>query len=325
MRVSGSITPLEAPPITAQEIHDFRSACGIEKDSYDEEASFISPDGVRFRVNFHHRLGGEGAVLRRINSSPPPISSLGVPVDVLCRVVQQRSGIIIVSGPTGSGKSTTLASLLDWVNRNMERHVVTIEDPVEYVFPRDKSLFTQRAVGVDTPSFAEGLRRALRQSPDIIMVGEIRDAETAEVALQAAETGHLVLATLHASDVGEVLHRLLAFFPEMQKNGVLQVISGQLLMVISQKLMASPAGDRVLACEYLTVAGLARQCILEGDVAGLRDYLVGADEAESMDFLRSFQKLVNDGALSPEEAFKSCPNPSELRRRLRGISSNRTA
>jgi len=127
-------------------------------------------------------------------------------------MVQRRSGIIIVSGPTGSGKSTTLASLLEWVNRNLERHVVTIEDPVEFVFSREKSLFTQRAVGLDTPSFAEGLRRALRQAPDVILVGEIRDVETAAVALQAAETGHLVLTTLHASDVGEVMERLQVVF-----------------------------------------------------------------------------------------------------------------
>jgi Tfp pilus assembly pilus retraction ATPase PilT len=145
------------------------------------------------------------------------------------------------------------------------------------------------------------------------------------VALQAAETGHLVLSTLHASDVSEVLERLAAFFPETERRGVLQVLSGQLLMILCQKLLPSPGDGRILSCEYLTNAGMARQCILEGDVPALRDYLAAADEKESVDFLRSFHRLVECGLLDAEVALQACPNPSELRRRLRGISSNRNA
>ena len=322
VRVSGSITPMEAPAIPAGDLKAFREACGVPNGFSDHDASFLSRDGVRFRVNFHRRLGEDGAVLRRINTAPPPLDSIGVPSELLSDMVQRRSGILIVSGPTGSGKTTTLASLLDWVNKNHERHVVTIEDPVEFVFEREKSVFTQRAVGLDTPDFAEGLRRALRQAPDIILVGEIRDAETASVALQAAETGHLVLATLHSSDVSEVIERLQAFFPESERKGLLQVLSGQLLMVLCQKLVPSTDGSRVLVCEYLTNAGLSRQCILNGDMAELRDYLAKADPGETADFLRSFHRLVSDGRLDAETAFLACPNPAELRRRLRGISSS---
>lgn len=324
VRVSGSVTPLEAPSITSVDLKAFREACGAPNGVADHDASFLSSDGVRFRVNFHRRLGEEGAVLRRINSTPPELHSIGVPAELLSAMVQRRSGIMIVSGPTGSGKTTTLASLLDWVNRNLERHIVTIEDPVEFVFEREKSVFTQRAVGLDTPNFAEGLRRALRQAPDIILVGEIRDAETATVALQAAETGHLVLATLHSSDVSEVIERLEAFFPESERKGLLQVLSGQLLMVICQKLLPSTDGGRVLVSEYLTNVGLSRQCILDGDIGELRDYLAKADPAETADFLRSFHRLVCDGRLDAETAFLSCPNPAELKRRLRGISSSFT-
>jgi twitching motility protein PilT len=322
VRVSGSVTALDAPDLPAGDLKAFREACGVPASSADHDASFLSREGVRFRVNFHRRLGEEGAVLRRVNDTPPDLVETGVPADLLSSMVQRRSGILIVSGPTGSGKTTTLASLLDWANRNLERHVVTIEDPVEYVFSREKSVFTQRAVGLDTPSFAEGLRRALRQAPDIILVGEIRDAETAKVALQAAETGHLVLATLHSSDVSEVVERLEAFFPESERKGLLQVLSGQLLMVLCQKLLPSTDGGRVLVCEYLTNAGLSRQCILNGDIAELRDYLAKADPAETMDFLRSFHRLVSEGRLDAETAFHACPNPAELRRRLRGISSS---
>ena len=321
VRVSGGITPMEAPVVSAADLRAFREACGVPADARDHDAGFVSSGGVRFRVNFHLRMGGEGAVLRRINTCPPGLETLGVPDEHLRAMVGRRSGIMIVSGPTGSGKSTTLASLLDWVNRNLERHVVTIEDPVEFVFERDRSLFTQRAVGLDTGSFAEGLRRALRQAPDIILVGEIRDAETASVAIQAAETGHLVLATLHASDVSEVLERIAAFFPAAERDGLFQVLSGQLLMVLCQKLLPASSGGRILVCEHLTNAGLARQCILEGDAAALRDYLAGADENESVDFTRSFHRLVSEGLLEERVAMQACPNPAELRRRLRGISS----
>jgi len=322
LRVSGSVNFLEAPKLTASDLRSFRESCGTPASSSDHDASFLSREGVRFRVNFHRRLGEDGAVLRRINDTPPLLEKTGVPAALLSGMVQRRSGILIVSGPTGSGKTTTLASLLDWVNRNLERHVVTIEDPVEYVFHREKSVFTQRAVGLDTPDFAEGLRRALRQAPDIILVGEIRDAETASVALQAAETGHLVLATLHSSDVSEVIERLQAFFPESARQGILQVLSGQLLMILCQKLLPSPEGGRVLVCEYLTNAGLSRQCILDGNMSELRDYLAKADSAESIDFLRAFHRLVTEGNLDPETALMACPNPAELRRRLRGISSS---
>jgi len=322
VRVSGSITPMEAAPMEPADLKAFRAHCGVPESSDDHDASFVSSTGIRFRVNFHRSLGKEAAVLRRINATPPDLESIGVPVDILREMASRKAGILIVSGPTGSGKSTTLAAVLDWVNRNLERHVVTVEDPVEYVFTRERSLFTQRAVGLDTPSFAEGLRRALRQAPDIILVGEIRDAETASVALQAAETGHLVMATLHASDAGEVVDRLMAFFPDSERRGHQQVLAGQLLGIFCQKLVPAAAGGMVLACEYMTNVGITRQCILEADIPLLRDHLIEADATESCDFLRAFHSLVMSGKVSEETAMASVPNPAELRRRLKGISSN---
>jgi twitching motility protein PilT len=321
VRVSGSITPMEAPAIKSEELMAFRASCGVPEASDDYDASYVSRDGIRFRVNFHRSLSQEGAVLRRINSTPPDIDQLGLPSSILKEMAGRKSGIMIVSGPTGSGKSTTLAAVLEWVNCNLERHVVTVEDPVEFVFERKQSLFTQRAVGLDTASFAEGLRRALRQAPDIILVGEIRDADTASVALQAAETGHLVMATLHASDIGEVVERLVAFFPESERKGVLQVLAGQLLGVLCQKLVPTTDGGMALACEYMTNVGLTRQCILNADMPGLRDQLAVADPSESLDFLRSFHRLVTEERVSEETALLAVPNPAELRRRLKGISS----
>jgi twitching motility protein PilT len=322
LRISGSITPMDAPILKPEDLVAFRAHCGVPESADDHDASFVSAEGIRFRINFHRQLGNEAAVLRRINAVPPGIEDLGVPARLLTEWASRRSGIVIVSGPTGSGKSTTLAAVLEWVNRNLERHVVTIEDPVEFVFRRNKALFTQRAVGLDTASFAEGLRCALRQAPDIILVGEIRDAETASVALQAAETGHLVLTTLHASDVGEVLERMTAFFPDADRRGHLQVLSGQLLGVLCQKLLPSPESGMVPACEYLTNIGITRRFILNADLPALRDHLIAANEEESLDFLRAFQRLVAEGKVSEETALLAVPNPAELRRRLRGVSSD---
>ena len=155
VRVSGSITPMEAPPLNAADLRAFRECCGVPDSSSDHDASFVSAQGIRFRVNFHRSLGQDAAVLRRISSTPPDIDQLGLPSGLLKEMASRKSGILIVSGPTGSGKSTTLASVLEWVNCNLERHIVTVEDPVEFVFERKQSLFTQRAVGLDTASFAE--------------------------------------------------------------------------------------------------------------------------------------------------------------------------
>ena len=321
VRVSGSVTPMDAPPLNAEDLRAFRAYCGVPESSSDHDASFVSAQGIRFRVNFHRSLGQEGAVLRRISSTLPDIDQLGLPAAILKDMAARKSGILIVSGPTGSGKSTTLAAVLEWVNRNLECHIVTVEDPVEFVFERKQSLFTQRAVGLDTSSFAEGLRRALRQAPDIILVGEIRDAETASVALQAAETGHLVMATLHASDVGEVIERLTSFFPEAERKGLLQVLSGQLLGVFCQKLLPASDGGMILACEYMSNVGLTRQCILNADLPALRDHLTQGDPSESLDFLRAFHRLVTEGKVTEETALLAVPNPAELRRRFRGLSS----
>ena len=313
---------MEAPALAPGDLRAFRAYCGVPESAVDFDTSFVSGEGIRFRVNFHRQLGAEAAVLRRIATQPPELDGLGVPADILMEWAVRPSGLLIVSGPTGAGKSTTLAAVLEWINRNHERHVVTVEDPVEYIFHRNKALFTQRAVGQDTTSFAEGLRRSLRQSPDIILVGEIRDSETATVALQAAETGHLVLTTLHASDTSEVLERLTAFFPQQERAGYLQVLSGQILGILCQRLLPASDGGMVLACEYLTNIGITRRCILSQDLPSLRDHLSTANPLESCDFLRAYYQLVVEGRLSEETALLSAPNPAELRRRLRGIGSS---
>lgn len=325
LRISGSVTFIEMPPIQREDIASLRTACGVPESALDYDASFVSSEGLRFRVNFHMHLGRESAVLRLIKTSIPDLEELGAPSELLQDWAQRRSGIIIVSGPTGSGKSTTLSSILEWVNHHLERHIVTIEDPVEFVFTGDKSYFTQRAVGLDTPSFAEGLRRSLRQAPDMILVGEIRDVETAEVALQAAETGHLVLTTLHASDACEVIERMTAFFPEELKQGYLQVLSSQLLGVLCQKLLPSTLGGSVLACEYFSNVGIMRRLVKEADLHGLSDQIAISSKQEGLAFLKSLYHLVIAGKISEDQALLASSRPSDLRRMLMGVSSATTS
>lgn len=322
LRISGSVTFIDMPPLQREDLLSLRSNCGVPESAVDYDASFVTSEGLRFRVNFNLHLGRESAVLRLIKTSVPELKELGVPSELLQDWAQRRSGIIIVSGPTGSGKSTTLASILEWVNHNLERHVVTIEDPVEYVFKGDKSYFTQRAVGLDTPSFSEGLKRSLRQAPDIILLGEIRDMLTAEVALQAAETGHLVLTTLHASDACEVVERMTAFFPEGLKNGYLQVLSNQLLGVLCQKLLPSVTNESVLACEYFSNIGIIRRLLGEGELHGLSDQISIAQKHEAQSFLRSLYQLVIAGKISEEEAMHACSRPVDLRRILMGVTNS---
>jgi twitching motility protein PilT len=320
LRISGSVTSLDAATISRREILSLRQYCHVPETALDYDTSLMTPDGTRFRVNFHRHLGSEAAVLRRINSKVPSLEELGVPDLILKSWSQRRSGIVVVSGITGSGKSTTLASTLEWINQNLERHIVTIEDPVEFVFKNEKSFFTQREVGIDTPSFAEGLRRSLRQAPDIILLGEIRDAETAEIALQAAETGHLVFTTLHSASASEAIERLSGFFPENLRSGYLQVLSNQLLGILCQRLMPSLQGGSVLASEYFSNVGIMRGFVREADMDGLADQIAVASPDEAMGFLRSLVALVHANAISEEEAMTASPRPVELRRMLMGIS-----
>jgi pilus retraction protein PilT len=262
-----------------------------------------------------------GAVLRPIKTIIPDLADLGLPTALLTSWLLRRSGIMLVTGPTGSGKSTTLASCLDWLNHHHGRHVVTIEDPIEYLFQSDRCLFTQREVGVDTPSFDEGLRRSLRQSPDVILLGEIRDGPSAITALQAAETGHLVIATLHSSNVLDSLERLSRLFDVRERESVLQVLSQQLVGILCQRLLNAEPTGRVLATEHFENQALTRKWILEGKFRELADLVGRGDNPANRTLLKSLLGLVRSGRISELTAMQVASNPHELQRELRGISA----
>jgi len=320
LRLEGRLTPLDFPPLTGAFFEALWAACRAGSEKLDHDTS-LTAGGTRFRVNLLHQLGRRGAVLRRIRSSIPDLGTLGLPEELLQEWAGRPSGMVLVCGPTGSGKSTTLAATLEWMNGNFSRHVVTIEDPIEFLFQARECLFTQREVGIDTTSFSEGLRRSLRQDPDVIFVGEIRDATTAMTAAQASETGHLVLATLHSSNCTDAVERLQTLFPAAERDSVRRTLASQLLGILCQRLIPAAGGGMLLAVEYFTNSGATRKYIEDGRFADLGDAISRADPRTARNFISSLAELVKNGRITEETALASAENPHELRRVLRGVSS----
>ena len=320
-RVESEIVTAAGDPLSPEILDAFWKSCGAPDDALDYDGSHVDSTGNRFRVNLFRSLLERGAVLRPIKTVIPALAELGVPADLLGSWITRPSGLVLITGPTGAGKSTTLASCLDWLNRRHARHIVTIEDPIEYLFQPGLCLFTQREVGIDTPTFAEGLRRSLRQSPDVILLGEIRDGASAITALQAAETGHLVLATLHSSSVLDSLERLSRLFEVREREGVLQVLSQQLIGILCQRLIGSGVGGRALAVEHFENQAVTRKWIVEGKFRELADFLARGDNPANVPFMKSLAGLVRAGRLSEPAALQAAPNPHELQRELRGIGA----
>ncbi|MFV1996220.1 MAG: type IV pilus twitching motility protein PilT, partial [Verrucomicrobiales bacterium] len=281
---------------------------------------YVAADGTRYRVNLHRYLGRLGAALRPIKSSVPTMEDLGLPAPILENWIARTSGMVLVTGATGTGKSTTVAAALQWINENHSRHVVTIEDPIEYIFSDQLSIFTQREVGADTESFQQGLRSSLRQSPDVIFLGEIRDAETAATALQAAETGHLVVSTLHSADIGDTLERITGLFPATERDSGLFILSQQLIGVISQQLLPGENDDLVLAVEHFQNEGATRNWIRSREFKQLADFSARGDSPNNAGFLASIVASVKAGRVSREVGERYCGNAVEYQRALRGIS-----
>ncbi len=321
-RIQGALTEVESELPREADLRGLWEACGAGMDEMDRDASFTTADGVRFRVNLLRQLGRLAAVLRRIQNEIPSMDSLGLPCELLRDWAVRPSGIIIVCGPTGSGKSTTMAAVLEWINGTVARHIVTIEDPVEFLFTGRMSYFTQREVGIDTPSFSEGLRRSLRQNPDIIFLGEIRDAVSALTAIQAAETGHLVFATVHASGCADVVSRLELLFPAAEREGMRATLAAQLHGVLCQRLLPSAAGGRALLAEFFANSGSSRRLIAEGRINEISDFIVRGDPKCVQSFGSALVGLVKSGVITEEVAMEHSDNPQELSRSLRGVSSS---
>jgi twitching motility protein PilT len=293
------------------------------KEAYEVDIGYGVSGLGRFRVNIFQQRNSIGIVARVISDYVRNFSELGLP-PVLSRIAEENRGLILVTGTTGSGKSTTLAAMVDQINQTRNSHIVTIEDPIEFLHKDKKSYITQREVDVDTRSFAEALRGSLRQDPDVILVGEMRDLETIETALLAAETGHLVLSTLHTLDASETLTRIITAFPPYQQKSIRIQLAGLLKAVVSQRLMKSANGrSRIPAVEVMISTPLIRDYVLhEEKTSQVRDAIAaGTSQYGMQTFDQSLFYLYQSELITLEEALRGSTNPDEFRLRLAGIQN----
>jgi twitching motility protein PilT len=291
------------------------------------DVAWQAPGNVRVRASVFRQRGTIAVSMRLIPEQIPPIEQLGLPAAVV-KLAEESRGLVLVTGVTGSGKSTTLAAIIDLINRTRALHVLTIEDPIEFVHKDARAVITQREIGFDTPSYASGLRAALRQDPDVILIGEMRDQETIETALVAAETGHLVFSTLHTLDAPETINRIIAAFPPHQQDQVRTQLARVLRAAISQRLLPRADGKgRALAAEVLVSTPYIRDCIEDRDKTSLiADAIVaGVSEYGMQSFDQAILQLCQQGIVTVTEAERWVTNVEEFKMRLRGITSGTAA
>ena len=281
------------------------------------DLSYSLAQKTRFRVNVFSQRGSYSVVLRVIPNKIPTVEELGLPQQ-LNEITQERNGIVLVTGPTGSGKSTTLAAIINKMNREHSIHVITIEDPIEYLYPSLKATINQREVGADTETFALALRAALRQAPKVILVGEMRDVETISTALEASETGHLVLSTLHTIDASKTIDRIVGVFPKNEERQIRTRFSQSFKWIVSQRLVPKKGGGRMAVCEILRGTARTRDYIREGEKEGKS--LLDAMEDAALEGMQTFdselKRLIDAGAVDEETALSYATNAPNLKLRL---------
>jgi len=319
MKVDGKITPITDEPLTSEKCMEIAfsimSTKQIEEFSSTNECNFaISlPDTSRFRVNAMVQRGATALVFRSITSKIPNFDSLNLP-PVLKDVVMKKRGLVIFVGGTGSGKSTSLAAMVDHRNENCQDHIITIEDPIEFVHQHKKSIITQREVGVDTENWFAALKNPLRQAPDVILIGEIRDRETMDYALAFAETGHLCLATLHANNSNQALDRIINFFPEERRTQLLTDLSLNLQAFISQRLIPREGGKgRVAAVEILLNSPIISEMIQKGEIHGIKEMMKKSTAMGMQTFDQALYELYERGDISFQDAIKNADSAHDLR------------
>jgi twitching motility protein PilT len=297
------------------------------KERFEVDLAYSLPGMGRFRVNVFQQRGTVGLVLRVIPIKIQSISDLNLP-PVLEQMALEPRGLVLVTGTTGSGKSSTLAAMIDHINSNRSGHIITIEDPIEFLHRDKRCLVNQREIGVDTPSFSEALRSALRQDPDIILVGEMRDYETVSTAILAAETGHLVMSTLHTLDATETINRIISVFPPFQQKQVRLQLAAVLKGILAQRLIPRADGKgRVPAVEVCIATGTVRECIIDPDKTRRLTDVIGASTSQygMQTFDQSLMSLYTRGLITYEEALLWCTNPDDFALRVRGITSTADA
>ncbi|MGE5321983.1 MAG: type IV pilus twitching motility protein PilT [Actinomycetota bacterium] len=334
VRVDGELVPLtDQPRISAEDMLNmaFSMMSNRQKQKFKEAAELDMAYGVaglgRFRVNVFQQRGNVGLVLRVIPTKIRALEELYLP-KVIEHVCEEARGLCLVTGVTGSGKSTTLAAMLDRINSSRPEHIITIEDPIEFLHRDKKGFVNQREVEVDTPSFASALRASLRQDPDVILVGEMRDLETISTALHAAETGHLVFSTLHTLDAVETINRIIAVFPPPEQKQVRMQLGATLRAVVSQRLVKRADGaGRVPACEVLISTAFVRECIMVPEKTRLIHEAIasGTSQYGMQTFDQSLYDLYSQGLVSYETALENASNPDDFKLKVQGIHSTADA
>ncbi len=334
IRVKGSLQPLKAAKIDDEQMKrlclpmlDERRQRILDTDGGCDFAYVAPVDGVtwRFRINLLTQQGSLGLVARRVNNSIPNFEGLCLP-PAIERLCQYDQGLVLLAGVTGSGKSTTIAAMLNYINRNYRKHILTLEDPIEFVFTEEKCLINQREVGQDVKDFAIGMKHAVREDPDIILVGEMRDEETFMTAIHAAETGHLVFGTIHAASAATTIGRILDLFPEEMHNALRSAMANNMKGIVGQKLIKSRGPQavarglgRVPVVEIMFFDVMVRKLILEGNDSELPDHIRKSHRDGMQDFTMSLKSLIDQDLIDRQDAMEIAPNREALMMALKGI------
>ena len=327
VRVAGVIRFLGDQPLPADLVRGYVSEVMSDRlrAEFEEhgaaDTSVALPGVGRFRCNAFHQCGEQGLVFRSIKNEIPSFKELNLPVEPLKRLASLKRGLVLATGVAGSGKSTTLASMLEFVNRTMNKHIITVEDPVEFRFEDKRSIVNQREIGADVSSFPQALRQAVRQSPDVILIGEMRDADTVAAAISAAETGHLVFSTLHTVNAVQTVERIISFFPPHQHELVRLQLALNLAGVCSLRLIKNKEGTAMVpAVELLMNTPTVREHLESGATRMLPKALEEGSYYGTMTFNQSLIRLFQAGNISLEEALAASDNPDDLKMQMRGIT-----
>jgi twitching motility protein PilT len=320
VRINGTLRRMEdAPSITPDLTAEMAGA--IMRDDIaahfeatnDADFAYGVPNLGRFRVNAFRQRGTVGLIFRRVRTTSATFNELGLP-EVVARLASEQRGLVLVTGPTGSGKTTTLAAMIDFINESRECHIVTIEDPIEVLHRDKQAAINQREIGFDTETFASAMRAAMRQDPDVILVGEMRDQETVAAALSAAETGHLVLSTLHTIDATETVNRIVDFFPPHQQHQIRVALAGSLKGTVCQRLVPTADGTgRVAALEVMVINGRIQQCIIEPGKGDIREIVADGEYYGMQTFDQSLARLYERGAIDMRGAMDAASSPHDLK------------
>ncbi len=326
LRIEGELQNFEnTAPLNHEDVLQFIASITPQRGPDELHAAIVRgldfawdvPDLARFRCSAHRHLGSVGIVMRIVPRNVLLPAELGLP-DAIEAIARSQRGLTLVTGTSGSGKSTTLAAMVQTLNQSVKAKIVTIEDPVEFIYPQQQALITQLEVGSDTPSFEQALRQALRQDPDLILIGELRDVETLRMALRAADTGHQVFATLHSANAAQAVERVIAMFPAEEHKLLLSQLAGSIEAIISQRLVRAKDGRRRAVVEILRATAVTRKLILEQRILELRD-IVESREAGMQSFDQHLLDLFDQKLLAEEEAVRAATNPERLSMEMQGI------